>query len=135
MGKLILLGQRAKELLLKIDLAEGTRITVKTTFSLEVNFSDEDKMCYAQLACDNVWEEHPELFHISATIIGEFQCEDVVSIDDKKKAHVEAYYQLFPFMQAQIMRLTTDAGVPPLIIRRDDMDPEGVELQEEEGSK
>ena len=111
-----------------IDFKENVEIELENKFSFSVNYNDDNSACLAILQHDLNHKNDPEKFHISVEGIAQFSCEGVNSDDAKKEAHMMAYSILFPYVQRMIRNLSTDAGLPPLIIPMAKMKAENVQL-------
>lgn len=122
--------QRFHTIQMNVDLIENTEIEVESSFSFHVNYNEDRSACVAELKQALRDKSNPEQLNILVGISGQFECEGVVSDDAKREAHVMAYFMLFPYVQNMIARLTVDAGLPPLMIRPEKMEPKDITLTE-----
>lgn len=116
-----------------IDFKENATIEIETQFSLSVEYFGETEKCIATLINETRFNEHPEIFDISLTVIGHFFCPDMpekLSDDDARTVHTTIYDALFPYAQSMIADLTTKAGLPPLMIKKADLNLNSIETCE-----
>lgn len=105
-------------------------LEVQNTFSMNVSYTDDKKMCFATLTNQTNAPKNPDIFNIDLEIIGIFSCQDINSNDDKRDAHVQIYNYLFPYTQSMVVDLSTKAGLPPLMIERVDLDPAEININD-----
>ncbi|MBO5568838.1 MAG: protein-export chaperone SecB [Clostridia bacterium] len=122
----ILVVERATEIDVVNRLSEAGEINIDTRHEFNVNYSEDGEHCRAILKAGFSAHGQPEIMKITCTVEGDFATEKISSDEDKKKVHVECYYMLFPYVQALLMRLCTDAGLPPFYLPPLEMKEENV---------
>ena len=122
----MIIGARASAINVVNNLTESKVVNVDIVNEFNVHFGADDGHCSAVLKAGFRMQEHPETLTVLCTIIGEFSADKIASDEDKKNIHVACYYALFPYAQAQITRLCTDAGLPPFFLQPVEMKAENV---------
>lgn len=110
------------------EIKENVELQVQNTFSLNVNYTNDNSECYVTLKNDTNAPNNPDVFNINIEIIGIFKCENIVSLEDKKSAHVQIYNYLFPYAQSMVAELCVKAGLPPLMIEMAVLNPSEVNI-------
>lgn len=110
------------------DIKENMELQVQNTFSLNVNYTENNNVCVATLRNDTNSPNNLDAFNISLEIVGVFSCEGIVSDIDKQEAHVQIYKYLFPYSQSMIADLSVKAGLPPLMIEMVNLNPSEVNI-------
>ena len=110
------------------DIKENMELQVQNTFSLNVNYTENNNVCVATLRNDTNSPNNLDAFNISLEIVGVFSCEGIVSVIDKQEAHVQIYKYLFPYSQSMIADLSVKAGLPPLMIEMVNLNPSEVNI-------
>ena len=113
---------------MNVDIKENSEIELESTFSFGISYNDDNTACIAELKQVLQHKNNPEKLSISVEERGHFLCEGVNSDETKREAHVMAYTQLFPYIQSLISRLTVDAGLPPLMINMEKLNPADIEV-------
>lgn len=125
---LTLQHQSFKSIQMNVDIKENSEIELESTFSFGISYNDDNTACIAELKQVLQHKNNPEELSISVEERGHFLCEGVNSDETKREAHVMAYTQLFPYIQSLISRLTVDAGLPPLMINMEKLNPADIEV-------
>ncbi len=125
---LTLQHQSFKNIQMNVDIKEDSEIELESTFSFGISYNEDNTACIAKLQQVLRHKNDPEELSILVEERGHFLCEGITSDEAKKEAHVMAYTQLFPYIQSIIARLTVDAGLPPLMINMERLNPEDVEI-------
>ena len=125
---LTLQHQSFKSIQMNVDIKENSEIELESTFSFGISYNDDNTACIAELKQVLQHKNNPEKLSISVEERGHFLCEGVNSDETKREAHVMAYTQLFPYIQSMISRLTVDAGLPPLMINMEKLNPADIEV-------
>lgn len=112
------------------DIKEDVELQVQNTFSMNVNYADDNKMCFATLINTTNAPKNPDVFNIDLEIIGIFNYQGINSVEDKQEAHVLIYNYLFPYTQSMVADLSGKAGLPPLMIEMVKLDPAEVNINE-----
>lgn len=112
------------------DIKEDIELRVQNSFSMNVNYDYENKMCIATLNNLTNAPDSPDSFHINLEVIGIFSYQGIESDEDRKEAHIQIYNFLFPYMQSMVADLSGKAGLPPLMIEMTKIDPGDVNIDE-----
>ena len=110
------------------DLKDDMEIQIQNSFSLKVNYSDDNKGCYATLESVSCSAENPDMFNIGIEMVGIFSCEGIHEDKDKQLAHVQVYNYLFPYVQSMVADLSVKAGLPPFMLEMARIDLETVDV-------
>ena len=121
-----LINARATKIEVVNNLTESGEISIDTVNEFNVNYAEDGEHCRGILRTGFKTHVQPEMLTVSCTVVGEFGTQKIASDEDKKKIHVECYNKLFPYAQALVSRLCTDAGLPPFFIQPIEMKEENV---------
>ena len=84
----------------------------------------------ALLKCELKSTEEPAVVSVSVSYEGIFETDEIRNDEDKKRIHVQAYYSIFPYMQAMISNIFVSTGLPPIIIQPMEMKTDEVSLSD-----
>ena len=98
------------------DMKENMEIQIRNNFSLKVNYSDDNKECYATLESVSCATDNPEIFNIGIELVGIFSCDGIYGDEDRQFAHMQVCNYLFPYVQSMVADLSGKAGLPPLML-------------------
>ncbi len=121
-----LLGARATKIEVINNLTEAKEISIEIIHEFNVNYSADEEHCRGIIQAGIKMQGHPETLTVLCTVAGDFATQKTSTDEDKKKTHVECYYSLFPYAQSLVMRLCTDAGLPPFYLPIMEMKKENV---------
>ena len=93
-------------------MPSGSQLQLDTKFSYNVKYSKE-LTCQGEMTVTVNAKNDPENFAIKVRMIGAFTYKEG---SDKDLLHVETFEQLFPFVRALVSTITTNAGIPPVIL-------------------
>lgn len=119
-----------KKLNASFELEDEKTLNITSTFSLNTNYTDENKVCIATMRVKSVSVDKPDVVSIMIELVGIFECDEINTKKDKQLAHVQIYRYLFPYVQSTISDLYVKAGLPPLIIEAPLIDPDKVVIDE-----
>lgn len=122
MSNVQLKGYKVSEIQFVNNLENGVRIELANKFNYTVNYSN-DFVCRGEFSVDVEDKNNPDKFHIRAVILGIFDYKDGVT---KEHIHVETFKDLFPYARALITTLTSNAGIPPIIIPPIDIESQSI---------
>lgn len=125
---LILDRQQISEVKFQSHPKADTPFTLENLYHFNVAYNGDNSGCKATLLQIGRAEGAPEMFSFEVEMTGFFSCEGLQSTEDQRQAHVLAYQLLFPHMQAFIRTLTTQAGMPPLMLVPDPPKLEDIKL-------
>lgn len=129
MANAALITQKLQEVHLVNKLDQSGQVQMDNSVSLNVNFAPDGSRCVGKLQQtlrDKAFAGGK--FTMSVEMVGVFNCTGATTDEVKRQIHAEVYDQLFPFMQAQCSALAAGAGMPGLMIRKIDMDPNRISV-------
>ena len=94
------------------NIKENKKIELGFSYSYNVKYSNKNT-CIGELTAKVTDKQNPDEFFITVTSTGVFRFKDGTA---KEVLHVETYNDLFPHIRAFITTLTSNAGIPPIII-------------------
>ncbi len=112
MNNLTLKAYKVSKIDLKNKLPGATKLELKNQYSHNVKYGKNNN-CEGILTVKVADKEHNDNFGISVTVQGIFQYEGELI---REKVHVDTFNALFPYARALITTLTSNAGMPPIII-------------------
>lgn len=121
-----LISARAMKIEVINNITEPKEIKVDIVHEFHVDYAENAERCRAVLNAGLKMEGHPEILTVICTVIGEFEMQKVSSDEDKKKVHIECYNKIFPYGQALVARLCTDAGLPPFYVTQIEMNDNNI---------
>ena len=134
MANASLISQKVQEIHLSNKLDKTGQIQLDSAFSLNVNFSADGTRCMGKLTQTLRDKEYVGgKFTLAVELVGAFSCSGATSDAVKRQIHMEVYDQLFPYMQSQCATLTAAAGLPGLMLRKAEIDPNSVAVNKAGG--
>ena len=94
------------------NIKEQKKIELGFSYSYNVKYSNQNT-CIGELTAKVTDKAAPDDFRINVTATGIFRFEQGAK---KELLHVETYNELFPYMRAFITTITSNTGIPPIII-------------------
>ena len=105
------------------------QIQMDSSFSLNVNFSPDGTRCVGRLTQSLRDKEFiGGKFNLNVELVGVFSCTGATEDEVKRQIHAEVYDQLFPYMQSQCANLAASSGLPGLMIRKVEIDPNSISV-------
>lgn len=126
MATVQLTQQRVNEFHFTNKISQPGKIQIKTSFSFNVNFVKDNSRCVA-IVRQLIRDEQDQL-NLAVGMSGVFNCEGVVTDDDKKAVHTLCYDQLFPYIQATVTSLMQTAGIPGFMLRKAEINANNVQV-------
>ena len=124
-----LLHSRATRIKLINNTVRSQKINIETKHSFSVSFAEDGEHCRAFLQIGVTSQGDPNLLNIECVVEGSFSFPKISGDEDKKIVHVECYYNLFPYAQALLARLFSDAALPPYYFPYMQMTPDNVVIK------
>lgn len=124
--------QAIKEVYFSFNPLDNNSIDLESNFDFSVSYSPENDRCIATLVNRVRAQENPDILDVSVRIVGNFALSGIDSLESKKAAHIRAYELLFPYSQSIIAELFMKAGMAPLMINMEQMNPNKVMFNENE---
>lgn len=129
MANAVLVNQKLQEVHLVNKLDKAGQVQLDSSVSLNVNFSQDGTRCIGKLQQTLRDKEFVGgKFTMSVDLVGIFNCSGATTDDVKRQIHGEVYDQLFPYMQAQCSALAAGSGIPGLMLRKLEMDPNNISV-------
>lgn len=94
------------------DIKEQKKIELGFGYSYNVKYSNQNT-CVGEFTANITDKSNPDEFKISVTATGIFNFQSGAV---KEKIHIETYNDLFPYVRAFVTTLTSNAGIPPIIM-------------------
>lgn len=94
------------------DIKESKKIELGFGYSYNVKYSNQNT-CIGEFTAKITDKSNPDEFKIIVTATGIFRFKEGTA---KEVLHVETYNDLFPYVRSFVTTLTSNAGVPPIII-------------------
>ena len=134
MANAALLSQKVQELHMSNKLDKPGQIQMDSSFSLNVNFSPDGTRCVGRLTQSLRDKEFVGgKFNLNVELVGVFSCTGATEDEVKRQIHAEVYDQLFPYMQSQCASLAASSGLPGLMIRKVEIDPNSISVNKGAG--
>lgn len=100
----------------KVEFANNITATKKIAlgfaYSYNVKYSNQNT-CIGELTAKITDKTDPDEFKINITATGIFKCAEGAK---KETLHVETYNDMFPHVKAFVTTLTSNAGIPPIMM-------------------
>lgn len=105
-------GYKIKKIDFNNSISGNKKIELNNKYSYNVSYSNVNT-CKGEF-CAEVFEKNtPELFSIILTMEAFFEINGDVA---KEKLHVLTYNAIFPYVKAAISFISSNAGIPPVMI-------------------
>lgn len=127
-----LINQKLQEVHFHNKLDGSGQVQLKSGFNVNVNFTKEGNRCIARLYQSLKGGEDEKLF-LSVDVVGVFDCEGIVTDDDKKEIHIQCYDQLFPYVQSTFSTLLSSSGINGFQLRKAQMTPDKIQTGQNPG--
>lgn len=96
----------------KNDVKESKKIELGFGYSYNVKYSNQNT-CIGEFTAKITDKTNEDEFNIKITATGIFSFKQG---EVKERLHVETYNEIFPYVRAFVTTLTSNAGIPPIII-------------------
>ena len=103
-------------------MPSGAQLQLDTKFSYNVKYSKE-LTCQGEMTVTVNAKNAPENFAIKVKMLGAFTYKEGA---DKDLLHVETFQILLPFVRALVSTVTTNAGIPPIILPNVNMEGQSI---------
>lgn len=112
-------------------LEKSGQVQLDSSFSLNVSFSSDGTRCMGKLQQTLRDKEFAGgKFTMTVEMVGFFNCTGATNDMVKRQVHGEVYDQLFPYMQSQCASLASASGVPGMMLKKVDIDPDSVAVNQ-----
>ena len=112
------------EIILRNGIREP-KMQLKNTFRYQVKYpKGNDKLCVGELTLEIGDADAASPLYIQVRMRGFFE----YSVPDKRKVHVDSFYQLFPYGRAIITGLCASSCLPPIMFPTPDMQEENIDV-------
>ena len=130
MGEVRLNGYVVNELDLTNELKQPGKLNISTRASYNVQYAKDENRCIATCVIDMMEESAPNDFNFKISVRGMFEFDDGM---DKKDIHRMTYNELFPFVRVIVANTFTNAGLPPMMIQKIQMDDSNINVGNTQG--
>lgn len=113
---------RVNDVVFVNKLVPNTKIEIGNKYSYNVGYSKND-VCRGEFAAEIFDKNDKNNFYIKVVLVGIFSFKDGAK---KEKLHVDTFKALFPIVRSYIITLTSNAGIPPVIIPNADIDNQDI---------
>lgn len=103
-------------------LENGTKIELGNKYSYNVSYA-QNNICKGEFTLEVFDKKDAEKFGVKIVIVGIFEFREGM---EKEKIHVLSFKELFPYARALITTVTSNAGIPPIIIPSIDIESQSI---------
>lgn len=103
-------------------LENGTKIEIGNKYSYNVSYAPNN-ICKGEFTLEVADKKDPEKFGIKVVVVGIFEFKEGL---EKEKIHVKTFKELFPYARALITTVTSNAGIPPIIVPAIDIESQSI---------
>lgn len=107
-----LTGFKVSKVEFENNIKASKKIELGFGYSYNVKYSNQNT-CIGELTAKITDKTAPDEFKIIVTATGVFRFKEGTA---KESLHVETYNDIFPYMRAFVSTLTSNAGIPPIIM-------------------
>ncbi len=104
------------------ELENGTKIELSNKYSYNVGYAPNN-VCKGEFKLEVFDKKNPEKFSIEITVVGVFEFKEGLA---KEKIHVMTFKELFPYARALVTTVTSNAGIPPIIVPAIDIESQSI---------
>ena len=122
MSNIELKAYQASEISFVNKLENGTRVELANKYSYNVGYSTTNT-CKGEFTIEVADKNSPEKFFVKIVLAGIFAFSQGM---EKERIHVESFKMLFPYARALITTVTSNAGIPPIIIPTIDIESQSI---------
>lgn len=117
-----LLQQRTREVHLRNEIKKMGQLQLKSNFNFNVKYTPDNQRCVATIYQSFEDKSQDQAFAASVTLEGIFSCQGMETEEDKKAVHLQAYENLFPYLQAAVGQLFASTGIPGFLVKKMQLD-------------
>ncbi len=99
-------------------LENGTQVKLAHKYQYNVQYA-KNNMCRGEFDIEVFDSNNPEKFKIHVVMSGVFAFKEG---EKKERIHAETFKSLFPYLKAFVSTVTTNCGIPPIMIPDIDID-------------
>ena len=103
-------------------LVPNTKIEIGNKYSYNVGYS-KNNICRGEFTAEIFDKNNSDNFYIKVVLVGVFSFNEGTK---KEKLHVDTFKALFPIVRSYIITLTSNAGIPTVIIPNADIDNQDI---------
>lgn len=102
-----------------------TKLQLKNRFRYQVKYpKGDDKRCVGELALEIGDADADTPLYLAVRLRGIF----LVEAPDKRRVHVESFYQLFPYARSILTNTCAMSCLPPLMFPTPDLQEENIDI-------
>lgn len=122
MSKVSLEAYKADEIKFVNSLKEGAKIELENKYAYNVKYAGNNS-CQGTITLESFDRSAPEDFGIRVAVSGIFTFDGGM---EKERVHIATYKELFAVAKALIITLTSNAGIPPILIPTIDIESQEI---------
>lgn len=127
-----LLQQRTREVHLRNEIKKMGQLQLKSNFNFNVKYAPDNQRCVATIYQSFEDKSPEQAFAASVTLEGIFACQGMETEEDKKTVHLQAYENLFPYLQSAVGQLFASTGIPGFLVKKMQLDQNRVVLSQQQ---
>ncbi len=104
------------------ELENGTKIELSNKYSYNVGYG-QNNVCKGEFKLEVFDKKNPEKFCIEITVVGVFEFKQGL---EKERIHVMTFKELFPYARALVTTVSSNAGIPPIIVPAIDIESQSI---------
>ncbi|MGN0382757.1 MAG: protein-export chaperone SecB [Eubacterium sp.] len=124
MGDLYFKGYKVNEINFVNRITKNGKLEMHNKLNYNVNYKEDTYECFG--TCVLEIEDASNEFDLKVSLTGVFSYAPGA---DRKKMHVETYNELFPYLRSIITNITANAGMPPIIIPKTEIDEDAIDVR------
>ncbi len=122
MSKVNMQAYKVSEIIFNNKVNGKVQLKLSNKISHNVKYSSNGT-CEAVMTVEAFDKEHKDVLNVKATVHGVFTIDRET---EKEFIHVETFKELFPFAKALIATISSNAGVPPIMIKNVDIEKQEI---------
>lgn len=122
MSKVNMLAYKASEIVFNNKVNGKVQLKLSNKISHNVKYSSNGT-CEAVMTVEVFDKENKDVLNAKVTVNGVFTVDKEM---EKEFVHVETFKELFPFAKALVTTVSTNAGVPPIMVKNIDIEKQEI---------
>ena len=121
----ILKGYKVSKMSIENRVQGNTELKLQNTLNYNVNYAEDDKKCWG-IVNFSINDANGMPFNVTVDMVAEFTYEDG---DEKPFIHTTSFDSVFPYLRMLVTNLTSNSGMPGLIIPIMKLNPNTVRVE------
>ncbi len=122
----ILKGYKVNKMSIENRVQPGTELKLQNTLNYNVNYAEADKKCWG-IVNFGITDANAQPFGVNIEMVAEFTYDEG---DEKPIIHTTSFDAVFPYIRMLVTNLTSQSGMPGLIIPIMKLNPNTVKVEE-----